>query len=699
MFRVVGTLALLLSSCALEREPEPRDPAVAEALRMPGAGPVRAALVIYPLDVWAQPLARGFALGVTSDGADVPLAGPNPYVVPLRDAQRFTVSLDAPNHHAIDVDVVFDGGASADSLVILGQRADDAISVAHDRERLDGRDVWIHRVYLGLRHRWFSSSGRPARRDNAVDLLIGGEEAWASAHADFERAQDSILVTTWWWESDFELVRDTLSDPETRRANTILEVLRRSPAHKRVIVGQLVGQDGLASWITSDSDLREHGDLTGDGFELMGQANPARGRFWFEVSPFYFGDRVVERVPYASFWNYDFELALESEVPPHSVDLTRWPVSVDVEHASYHQKFLVIDHSVAYVGGMNFRYVDWDTARHRVFDARRMELDASDSERLAVAERRRLPDAGPRRDYMLRIEGPAAQDVAEVFQQRWDYLRDIGARWSQNTTSFDVERDLEPLSPGVEAQITTTMPAPFHEHSIAETWFNAIANAEQFIYIEDQYFRIPMLIDAIIDRMYEKPELRLVVVTKPVSEWSDPGCFWTHRTHYDLRGRFGDRYLLLQAKAWDVRRDGFGIDETDEVFTNVDLHSKMLIVDDVFMSVGSANKNNRGIVYEGEMNVAILDADWVRSERRRILANLLGPSFTVTDDPAQWFRTLRLAADWNQFVLDSWARAGGDLNLNGAAVPSQYVPRGLLYPLLLASPSECLFESIGPDMV
>jgi phosphatidylserine/phosphatidylglycerophosphate/cardiolipin synthase-like enzyme len=348
---------------------------------------------------------------------------------------------------------------------------------------------------------------------------------------------------------------------------------------------------------------------------------------------------------------------------------------------------------------MNFRYVDWDTASHRVFDARRMEFDASDSARLAVIERRQLPDAGPRRDYMVRVEGPAAQDVAEVFQERWDHLRDIGARWSQNATSFDVQRDVAPVEFGVEAQITTTMPAPFHEHSIAETWFNAIANAERFIYIEDQYFRIPMLVDAIVDRMYEKPDLRLVVVTKPVSEWSDPGCIWTHVTHHELLSRFGRRYLLLQAKSWDVRRDGFGIDETDEVFTNIDLHSKMLIVDDVFMSVGSANKNNRGIVYEGEMNVAILDETWVRAERRRILANLLGPSFAISDDPARWFRTLELAADWNQFVLDNWTRAGGDLNLNGAAVPSAYVPRGLLYPLVLAAPSECLFESVGPDMV
>ena len=36
-------------------------------------------------------------------------------------------------------------------------------------------------------------------------------------------------------------------------------------------------------------------------------------------------------------------------------------------------------------------------------------------------------------------------------------------------------------------------------------------------------------------------------------------------------------------------------------------NTKMLIVDDVFMSVGSANKNNRGLVYAPDRNRSGLD--------------------------------------------------------------------------------------------
>ncbi len=646
-----------------------------------------------------MPLAGGFDLSVRSDGADVAVVGDNPVVVPLYDAARYTVGLTALHHDPLTVDLVFDGGDGAGSVHTEGGDPMAGVAIAHDVAEVDGREVWVHRVYLGLRHRWFSASGPPARHENDVELLVGGQEAWGRVSEDLSVASDTILLSTWWWESTFELVRSerttTLAE---RRANTILETLRRSPALKRVIVGQFLGQDGLLTWLNTDADLRTHGPSATDSFELMGQANETRGRFWFEVTPFSFLDRIVERVPNGASPSFEPVDEILSDVPPHEVDLTAWPVDVDVEHASYHQKFIVIDDDVAYVGGANLRRTDWDTSEHLVYDPRRMSIDATDAERAAVVAHTRLPDDGPRRDYMVRIDGPAARDVSDVFRRRWDFLLASHVQYSENATSFTVGRDPPRMGSGVDVQITTTLPAPFDEHSIAESWFNAIGNAERYIYIEDQYFRIPMLVDTIIERMHEMPDLRLVIVTKPVDEWLDPGCYWTYRTAADLQARFPDRILLLQLRSF-ATSIGFGIDETDERFTDIDTHSKILIVDDVFMSVGSANANNRGIVYEGEMNAAIVDEAWVRAARRRILANLLPPGTIVSDDPGEWYGALERAATWNQYVVDQWAREGGDLDLDGAPLPARFVPSGFVYPLAFRDPAECLIEGIGPDMM
>jgi phospholipase D1/2 len=254
---------------------------------------------------------------------------------------------------------------------------------------------------------------------------------------------------------------------------------------------------------------------------------------------------------------------------------------------------MVLDGRLAFIGGMNLRRVDWDTSAHRVFDARRMLLASTTEARMAVAAREQLPDNGPRKDYIVRIEGPAARDAEDIFHRRWRYLLDTRARFSDDASDFTVAPTPAPVANGVQAQVTATLPAPFHEYAIAESWVNAINQAQSYIFIEDQYFRIPMLNELIMRRMTEVPTLRLLVVTKPINEWVDPGCPWTYRSHGEFAMRFPTRYRLVQLRAFDTQVT-WGFDETDCHFVDMDVHSKMLIVDDEFMSVGSCNKNNRG---------------------------------------------------------------------------------------------------------
>jgi phosphatidylserine/phosphatidylglycerophosphate/cardiolipin synthase-like enzyme len=305
---------------------------------------------------------------------------------------------------------------------------------------------------------------------------------------------------------------------------------------------------------------------------------------------------------------------------------------------------------------------------------------------------------GPRKDYVMRIEGPAAQDAADVFQERWSYLREAGVDYSRNATAFPVQREIAPVPGGLQVQVTATLPAPFSEHAIAETWFNAVAQARDYIYIEDQYFRIPMLVDAIVARAQQVPGLKLVVVTKPVNEWTDPGCEWTYKTVARLGAELGDRFLLLQLRSFDSVDVGWGWDETNGYFADLDTHAKNLIVDDVFFSVGSANKNNRGLIYEAELNVAVVDATWVRETRRRILAAILPAGTPVTDSSAEWIQQLRDAAAWNDGVYAAWQDAGGDLSLDGAPLPADYAARGFVHPLAFRDSSYCLIEGVGVDM-
>ena len=662
-----------------------------------------AVLEIYPMDLWAQFLpTQEYQIDVTVAGSALSYSGSPVLTVPLTEAATVNVELSAPNHHSLQVAVEYDGGSGLDGATLFkGNEAEgQGVSFSHEMRDVDGEALPVHALYLGLRHLWFSAQGRPARRGNDVEMLMDGEQAWGSVYEELQVATGRVELSTWWWASDFELVRDLANhhtlDEATRWQNTVMGVMESNSAHKRILVGQFWGQDGLLDWVNIDDEIKAYGEVPNDDFEFMGHANETEGVFMFEPSPFSFGDRVRSAHTETEARDFETEPDIVSNVPSRMVDLTEWPVGVELQHASYHQKFMVIDDTVAYVGGMNFQEIDWDSSAHEVFDHRRMPFDASQAERQAVMDKEELPNTVPRKDYMVRVEGPAAQDVAEVFKIRWDHQIAQDVEYAENSTSFDVERSI-PNAGDMQIQVTATLPEPFWEHAIAESWLNAVAMAEEFILIEDQYFRMPMVNDAIVERMNAVPGLRLIVITNPVNEWVDPGCPWTYKSHELFRSNFPDRYMLYQLRAFDYV-ETWGIDETESRYQGISIHAKMLIVDDVFMSVGSCNKNNRGLVYEGELNVAILDPDWVRDARRSILASMLPAGTPTTDDVATWWDQFLQAAAWNDQVYANWEDEGFDINLNGDPLPAEYTPDGFVHTFEPGPVEDCFLESVGPDM-
>ena len=666
--------------------------------------PPKAWVEIYPLDLWSQLLpAAEMQLTVTLNGAPAYTTGSPVIRVPLVKAGTVKVELAAPEHEPLSAEVSYDGTDAVGSAKLLPNPAAGkaGLSLSHEIRNVDGLTLPVHGLFLGVRHKWFSAAGRPARRGNAIDFLMDGEEAWGKVAQSLKAAKKSVAIATWWWQSDFELIRDATTHltltPTQRWQNTILGILESTPAERRILVGQFWGQDSILSFMTTDSKLKAYADATNDKFEFMGMANQTKGKFHFAAAPFVFGDRVRATFSETATQTFDAEGQIDSTLPEKDVDLTQWPVGINTQHASYHQKFMVIDDELAFIGGMNLKEVDWDTSAHTVFEPRRMLYGATTADRQAVKNKEKLPDQGPRKDYMVRIEGPAAQDAADVFQKRWAYQIQENVEYAKNSTNFSVQRNIAERPGGKQIQVTPTLPMPFWEHAIAETWLNAVAQANEYIYIEDQYFRAPMLNDAIVARMEATPNLKLVVITKPINEWTDPGCPWTYKTHALFETKFPTRYMLLQLRAFDTVVT-WGIDETESRFANIDVHSKMLIVDDKFLSVGSANKNNRGMIYEGEMNVAVLDPAWVRDARRRIFQNLLPAGTAPTDSVTTWWDQLAQAAAVNDAVWAAWDAEGGDINLNGAALPAKYSPKGFLYSMDFGPVSDCLIESVGPDM-
>ena len=648
------------------------DPGVdAPDLDLPDA-PAPEELRVDLRDIWGRRLQDGecvIRVGGTTTRTDDGIA-----TFVFEDGDSATVVCEADDFHTADVSVWHDGD--------IGAERDDP-----DAQFGLAYYAGARTLFVGLPHLWFASTGRAPSDGNLLRLMRDGEDTWQTVAERIDAATESIHAASWWWESDFELIRplDILSE-SLRRQYQVIELLEESPATKRV----LIWGHPLASFLNVDEELVGHGEVPRDDFEFMTQENPTRGSFSWSLRAPDFGDALASRISVAPSLLDDTPLAELG--PAFTVDLTDFPFGFDAPLASYHQKLWVFDGDEAVVSGMNVKLTDWDGSDHEIFDHRRMEFGASASARRDVRDRESEADSGPRKDYAIYIQGPLVTDVEDLFASRWNLLIDEGAEYSWNASEIR-PRVLPERAGGIEAQLVTTMPEPFNEYSALESHLNAVRNATDYIFIEDQYWRAPVLVDAIVERMSEVRDLVLIVVTKPVSEFTDPGCYWTHATDEALEDAFGDRYRTYRLQAF-ATAPGFGFDETDGVFVDMDIHSKLMIVDDVFLSVGSCNKNNRGYVYEGEANVSVLDEDWVTEARVDIIGNILGVSFT----PSDWIAELDRAAARNDSVWEAWDDEGFDLDLDGDPLPFAYDPRGFIYSLEFAAPSDCLIEPIGPDV-
>ena len=644
-------------------------------------------LELVPLDIWGRDLESGF-LKLSRDPVRVPdpTAGPGVTLIRFGDSGTLQVVVKVDDHHDLSLDVTHHGNGQ---FSVEGP-AEGRIASSSDSRVLSGMSCPVVSLYLGLDHAWFAATADAPTRNDAT-FLMDGEDYWAAVAEDLPATRERISLATWWWMSDFELVRDPDDHDLSSSARARQTVMSRMDAldgvHKRVLINRFWDENSdWAEYLNTDSELREKAEADGDGFEVVLQGNPTdvpiTGQYQGEPADFDFAERVAANERYA-----------DRVLVSARADDDEWTVDA----ASYHQKFLVLDGEVAYITGMNVKSTDWDTHDHVVFEPGRMDFDASEDDREAVAAEEQLPDLGPRKDYGIRIRGPAARDAERVFHERWTMALDDGDLHSERATHFTLDEPVAEVEDGVMTQVQATLPEPWADMSIFESHAKAVQAATEYIFVEDQYFRAPMLLDVVVERMNQEPDLVLIVVTKDVSIY-DGGAKYTYLADAQLRELFPTRYLLLQLKVSELVTDDDLIwDDVEVVVEDVDTHSKLRIVDDRYVSVGSCNWNNRGYLYEGELNGTVLDDDFGRQAREAVFENLVGPDWSgyLSDDAENNFDVLAAAAEQNEEIFAWWAENADDLDADEAEDEwRSYKPSGFVVPLQISG--DYVFD-VGPD--
>ncbi len=662
-----------------------------------------AVLELVVTDVWGRLPDRSSRVRLTreADGKTLVLDGYlKPVMIRLAAAGRYRLEAEIPEHEKEAL--VFEVRKDARGAFAIPQPADQVTHWGFSAEprRVGAGSETVHSLYLGLPHRLFASSGPPPRRGNEITVFDNGRDTFTAMAGDFEAAERSLSLSLWLMKGDFELRRSEdwrATTAADRARESIVSYLRRMKGTRRVLLSQFNGREegpipGLVDEAILDDAVQAFGERAGDGVELMLQANetevPYRDEVPVNAGGWSYRGRLLDKYP--EWAGRRFTNVERFKVGQYDRTV-KW---TDVQVASWHQKFAVIDDEVAYLGGMNMNYPDWDRPELSVHDPMRAEPGTDADTRAEVEAGLEVAEIAPRKDYMTRIEGPLVHDVQTLFHRRWTQGRAEKAMYHGQTTAFTVPPvfdDPDPRDEGVQAQLTVTLPMPFWEHSILESHQRAIAVADDYIYIEDQYFRTPMINAMILDRMAVDPDLKLIVVTKDVP-YKDPGRKWTALSLQAFEERFPERvvFLTLRASAVQPTDEGYRAD-----FVGVDIHSKMFIVDDELMSVGSCNKNNRGLIYEGEANLFIRDAFLVAETRRHEWARLVGPDYAEQiADPEVAFEVFRNLAERNDALQRLWDDNDGELAFSQVDDVEAFTPVGLVYPLVV--PMEWWFDP-GPD--
>ncbi len=284
----------------------------------------------------------------------------------------------------------------------------------------------------------------------------------------------------------------------------------------------------------------------------------------------------------------------------------------DAEHplgACHHQKVVVIDDAVAFVGGLDICGHRWDTCAHDPDDQRRVGVGGKPYE--------------PFHDVQMAVDGPAAAALGALARERW--WRATGERLAAPRPDGDPwPPSLEPDFTDVEVAIARTDPGGDERPAVREVehlFVDAIRAARRWLYVENQYLTSTVVADALAARLDEPdgPEM-LLVVPRRCSGWLEEQTMGMRRARLVERLRAGDRFGRLRIVAPVIADRDLG--------TNV--HSKVMIVDDELLRIGSANLSNRSMAVDTECDLALEAAGDPRlaraiaAVRDRLLGDHLG---------------------------------------------------------------------------
>ncbi len=313
--------------------------------------------------------------------------------------------------------------------------------------------------------------------------------------------------------------------------------------------------------------------------------------------------------------------------------------------ATHHQKLAVFDKQRLYIGGLDLNDRRYDTPAHQ------QSADQT------------------WHDVQVIVDGPVAEEAASHLAS----FQAVTKGRKPHTTKLL----LRTLSARRKLSLPFMSPKPV-VGELAERHKVQIAETENLVYLETQFFRDRDLANELARRAQEKPGLTMILILPAAPEdvafKDEPGSDAAYGEHLQrecieiVQGAFGPRVFIgSPAQPRPTNDKGraalFGA-------PLVYLHAKVSIFDDQYAMVASANLNGRSFAWDTEAGIGTQSTAEVAQLKSRCFSHWLGPDA----DPA-CFSDLTACEAWS-------AHAARNAQLE----PTER--KGFLLPYAIGSSSE-----------
>ena len=368
--------------------------------------------------------------------------------------------------------------------------------------------------------------------------------------------------------------------------------------------------------------------------------------------------------------NSEYTENIFNELNNKNIKITRFPSFTDTILWSNHEKLVIIDDIIGYVGGLDLCWGRYDNNNHSIYEGPNIQniyefpfIDYSNMRKKDISnienyyiesvpreESTRLPW----HDVQARIIGTAVENITKHFIQRWNYANseeyqifydNNGTNKTEMYKKYFTE-DIPPSNVQVlrslsewNAGINET------EHSILNQYYNLIQNSKHYIYIENQFFvsrswneeevkendycindevynKIAYYIRKRIEKAFNKNEKFKVYIFIPLlpgfegdPEDSNTIKIILKHTYATISRNFGlslvEQLEKIMGDKWrnyiaffSLRNHGLvnNIPKTEIIY----IHSKLMIIDDKTVLIGSANINDRSMLGDRDSEFAVI---------------------------------------------------------------------------------------------